>query len=166
MPHRFIVFGMVLCGLVPSSYAQSVGAVRPEHADVREMIAEGAARSATFKGLIERLNGTGLVVYIRFGPCAGGVAACTRLVARQGDTRRLLIAVDRFGRAPWDLITLLAHELQHALEIAEQPTIVDGASFRQFYAANGRRHSAGYETAAAIAVAQAVSSELWDRTQH
>lgn len=161
MSQRLIALAAVavLGGFTTSSHAHAAGAIRPEHADVTKLINEGTRRSATFKGLIERLNATGLVVYVRFAACPGAVA-CTRFVAPQGATRRVLVVLDRFGRGPSDLIVLLAHELQHALEIADSPQVVDEASFRHFYATTGLWHGAGYETAAAIHVARTVGSEL------
>lgn len=165
MSQRFIVLtsAAVLCGFATSTAAQPAPVIRPEHPDLRKMIDDGAERSATFQNLIARLEATSLVVYIRFDRCAGGVAACTRIAAPQDATRRLLIVLDKFGRGPSDLIALLAHELQHAIEIAEAPHVVDEASFRHFYATTGLRHSAGYETAAALHVTRTVASELANR---
>jgi hypothetical protein len=161
-----LALAALLCCLAPAAAGQSIGAVRPEHPDLRKMIEEGLDRSATFRTLVDQLNASSMVVYVRFGRCTGAVAACTRFVTPQGTTRRLLIVLDRFGRAPWQLIALLAHELQHALEIAEAPNVVDLPSFHHFYATTGLRVSAGYETDAAIRVARIVASELAKRRPH
>ena len=156
----------LLCCLATTAAAQTAGAVRPEHPDLRKMIDAGIDRSATFRTLVDRLNAGSLVVYVRFDRCPRAVAACTRFVTPQGTTRRLLIVLDRFGRAPWQLIALLAHELQHALEIAGAPDVVDLPSFHHLYATTGRRVSAGYETDAAIRVARIVAAELAERRPH
>lgn len=156
----------LLCCLATTAAAQTVGAVRPEHPDLRKMIDDGIDRSATFRTLVDRLKARSLIVYVRFDRCPGGVAACTRFVTPQGTTRRLLIVLDRFGRAPSQLIALLAHELQHAVEIADAPNVIDLPSFHHFYATTGRRVSAGYETDKAIRVARIVAAELAKRRPH
>jgi hypothetical protein len=161
--HSVLASAAVLFCLATTTAAQPVGAVRPEHPDLRKMIDDGVDRSATFENLVVRLDATSLVVYVRFGRCAGAVAACTHLVASQGTTPRLLIVLDRFGRTRSDLIALVAHELQHALEIAEALYVVDLPSFHHFYTTTGRRGMDGYETDAAIRVARTVASELAKR---
>jgi hypothetical protein len=143
--------------------AQPIGVLRPEEPELRKTIEEGVRQSATFENLVNRLNRNRLVVYIRFDRCAGGVAACTRLVAPRDTTRQLLIVLDRFGRSPRDLTALLAHELQHALEIAEAPTVTDGASLERLYSTTGLHFREGYETEAAIRVGRAVTDELSKR---
>ena len=138
-------------------------AVRPEDAGIRALIASGMERSATFSDLNARLEKGDVIVYVRFSRCAGGVAACLVWTSARADTRRLLIKVDRFGRSPNELTALLAHELQHALEIAEAPDVIDLPSFRHFYMSTGRPAIEGYETDAAIRVARTVASELANR---
>ena len=58
------------------------------------------------------------------------------------------------------LIDLLAHELQHALEIAQAADVVDEPSFQKFHRSTGFRMSHGFETVAAIRTARIVASEL------
>lgn len=135
-------------------------AVRPEHPELRRMIERGANRSPTFRHLLEQLDETSLVAYVRFDRCTGGVGGCLRLVAGQGTSRKVLIVLDRFGRSPSDLTALLAHELQHALEIAQAADVVDAPSFQNFYRSTGFRMSHGFETVAAIRTARIVASEL------
>jgi hypothetical protein len=173
MSKQSIVVALVASLFCPIATAasQPIGALRPEVQDLRKTIQEGIDGSPTFRRLLERLNASNLVVYVRFGRCAGAVAGCTHLIAHQGTARRLLIVLDRFGRSPWDLVALLAHELQHALEIADAASVVDVPSLRHLYATTGRRVYAttgrrgeeGYETDAAIRVARTVTSELAKR---
>jgi hypothetical protein len=165
MSQRFIALASVafLSCVVETASAQSAGALRPEHPELKKMIETGSQQSPTFRHLVEQLDATSLVVYLRFNPCGGAVAACLRFVAPQGSARRVLIVLDRFGRSRSDLIALLAHELQHALEIAEAPQVVDDASFRDFYESSGLHVSAGYETTAATRTTRLVVSELSQR---
>jgi hypothetical protein len=70
--------------------------------------------------------------------------------------------------APRRQITLLAHELQHALEIADRPDIQDVEAMESFYEDVGfqtfedRRHR-GFETEAALEMQEAVERDLGGR---
>jgi hypothetical protein len=60
---------------------------------------------------------------------------------------------------------LLAHELQHALEVAEAPDVIDPATLRAHYERIGYRSNAddrtpSFDTAAAIDVQRRVAAEL------
>jgi hypothetical protein len=88
------------------------------------------------------------------------VPACLVWAAADASARRLLIKIDRFGRSPDELTALLAHELQHANEVAADPDITDLASFQKSFAARGWTHRAGFETGDAIRVAREVMAEL------
>ncbi len=135
-------------------------AVRPEDAAVRALITNGMKRSATFHDLNTRLDDTNVVVYVRFSRCDGGVAACLVWVSGGAGPRRLLIKLDHVRRHPDDLTVLLAHELQHAYEVAAAPEVRDMASFQSSFASRGWKHEAGFETEAARKVAATVAAEL------
>jgi hypothetical protein len=135
-------------------------AVRPERAAIRDLIESGRQRSATFRDLNAGLDQTNVVVYVRFSPCLGGVPACLVWAAADATARLLLVKIDRFGRSPDELTALLAHELQHAHEVAADPDITDPASFRKSFASHGWTHGAGFETEAAMAITRKVTAEL------
>lgn len=153
----------ILSSFPMTAVAQPGTAIRPEHPDLQQLIDDGGRRSATFQGLIARLDATAIIVYVRFDRCGGGVAACTRVAASHRNTRRLLIVLDRFGRGPSALIALLAHELQHAIELSEAPQVVDETSLRLFCATSGWQSREGCETAEALRVGRAVASEMATR---
>jgi hypothetical protein len=134
--------------------------IRPEGAAIRELIDRGMERSATFRDLSTGLDNANVVVYIRFSRCSGGVPACLVWASAGADARRLLIKVDRFGRSPDELTALLAHELQHATEVASDSEITDLASFQKSFEARGWKHRTGFETGEAIAIARRVAAEL------
>jgi hypothetical protein len=134
--------------------------IRPENAAIRALIERGMERSATFRNVSLRLDDADLVVYVRFSPCSGGVPACLVLASAGADARRLLIKIDRFGRSPDELTALLAHELQHANEVASDPAITDVASFQRSFATRGWTHAAGFETEEAARVSKRVTAEL------
>ena len=135
-------------------------AVRPEDAAIRALIATGMERSPTFRDLKTRLDNTNVVAYVRFSRCAGGVAACLVWVSAGAGARRLLIKLDRVGRSPVELTALLAHELQHAHEVASRTEITDVASFGKAFASLGWNHGDGFETEQATRITRVVAAEL------
>lgn len=134
--------------------------IRPEGAAMRALIDSGMERSATFRALSARLDNGSVIVYVRFSSCIGGVPACLLWASAGAGARRVLIKVDRFGRSPEDLTALLAHELQHATEVASDSKITDLASFQKYFASRGWKHGAGFETGDAITVSKKVAAEL------
>ena len=139
--------------------------MRPEDAAIRALVASGMGRSATFRHLHARLDASNVIVYVRFSRCAEGVGACLVWVSAGAGARRLLIMLDRFGRSPDELTVLLAHELQHANEVASAPEITDLDSFRKAFASLGWKHSDGFETEQARTITRKVAAEL-SRAEH
>jgi hypothetical protein len=137
-------------------------AVRPESAEAGALIASGTDRSATFRDLATRLDLTDVVVYVRLSRCAARVPACLNWVASSAGSRRLLIRVDRFDRSLDDVTALLAHELQHASEVASATEVTDLGSFQRLFASRGWKHADGFETAQAGDVTRTVAAELID----
>lgn len=91
-------------------------------------------------------------------------AGATRFVTRAGGQRYLRITLDVlvWGDAA---IALLAHELQHAWEIAQAPWVIDQATLGQLYRRIGHAGCVGttclrYDTAAARDASRTVSLEL------
>ena len=134
--------------------------LRPEDAAVRVLIDRGMEGSATFRDLITGLDKANVVVYVRFSRCSPGVPACLLWASADKVARRLLIKIDRFGRSPDELTALLAHELQHANEVASDSDITDLASFQRSFASRGWKHAAGFETEEAGKMSKRVTAEL------
>jgi hypothetical protein len=134
--------------------------VRPEDAEIRALIERGTERSATFRDLTTGLDNTNVVVYVRFSRCSPGVSACLFWASADTNVRRLLIKLNRFGRSPDELTALLAHELQHANEVASDSRITDLASFRNSFASGGWKHASGFETDEARRITIRVAAEL------
>jgi hypothetical protein len=155
-----VVTAMTVASAGAANAQSTAAAVRPEEDAVRMLIDTGMERSATFRDLISRLNATDLVVYVRFAQCAGRVPACLLWASPASGQRRLLIKIDRFAASPNSLISLLAHELQHACEVAGAPDVVDVPSFEKAFAERGRKGAHGYETREAGDVGRRVLTEL------
>jgi hypothetical protein len=138
--------------------------VRATEARILAIVEDGVARSATFRRLVETLDASDVIVYLgpkfRREALAGYLAH--RLTAA-GTLRYLKIALDLNG--PRDrVVALMAHELQHAIEVAEAPEVRDSQSMVRLFERTSLDNACGggncYETRAAIAVQEAVFAEL------
>jgi hypothetical protein len=138
--------------------------VRPEQ-ELRAVVDEASRDSPSIRGLIDRLEELDVTVYIRVRAFAqtqleGRVA----LLASRGRHRYLVIEL-ACGRPRITQMSALGHELFHAVEIADEPTIVDTRSLAAFYERIGRRTAEGggrqsFETDAAADAGQRARREL------
>ena len=167
---RQAVVGVVLAaisaaGEVPLTAQDALRALRPESAAVRALMTRGIDRSSTFRDLTSRLSGADVVIYVRFSRCPGDVPGCLLWASAAPGLRRVLIKLDPFGRSPNELTALLAHELQHALEVADAPEVRDLASFQKVFAGLGWKGAQGFETAEAGDITKRVAAELGSRRE-
>src|SRR5262249_33677373 len=154
--------------MLPASTALTLDAtgVRSTNDPVSTLIKEGAARSASFQRLLERVDELNGIVYVEFGHCAfGHLNGCLLpFVVPTTGVRylRIVVTPDRTRVDHDGLIALLAHELQHALEVLTHPEVVDLDSMLALYARIGRPLSgrSGYETSESDTVQDSVASEL------
>jgi hypothetical protein len=110
--------------------------VRPLGAVARMLLEDGAAQSPIVARLLDTIQRSDLLIYVATGllPVPGRLDfAC----ARQG-VRYLRITVNVPDAEP-NLIAALAHELQHAAEIAGALEVTDAASLASFYRQHGQR---------------------------
>jgi hypothetical protein len=160
---------MALSVGIPSSPAASPH-VRSTDARILQRLHEGRSRSATFKGLVDQLEGTNTIVYVERGICAfGHVKACLpHSITVVGDIRFLRIIVDA-GQDGAQELALIGHELQHALEIARAPNIRSADDITGLFRRIGRSPHCPqgtpecYETSAALAAGDAVLREVLAR---
>ena len=124
-------------------------------------VAFGMERSPTFRSLVEAIQHSDLIVYItaRF-TMAAPIDGEIHFLTMAGEHRFLHVIV-RGELSPWDRCAIIAHELQHAQEIADAPAVRDGATMDALYhqigfAAGVDRH----ETDAARSVAIQVMREM------
>src|SRR5262245_56432064 len=84
------------------------------------LIREGYHRSPTFRALVDTLEDSNVIVVVRPGLCAGGrIRSCLVSVSGSRHDRHVRITIDPQHTIRDRLIGGIAHELQHAVEIAE-----------------------------------------------
>jgi hypothetical protein len=127
------------------------------------LIAEGCDGSSSFRALVDQLRETHLIVYVEpVWKMSGVMAASTTFLGGPADFRYLRVSVDvRMTRK--GQIAYLGHELQHAVEIANAPEVVDAATLEAYYRRVGEESVDGYDTPAAREMGLTVWNELWSQ---
>jgi hypothetical protein len=132
-------------------------------ANAAALLSDAAARSATVRELIGRLDATDVIVYIEVTASPEIPTARTKLVTVTAHARFLRIGLKN-SLPPFDVTPLIAHELQHAVEIAENPGVRDEEALRRLYRRIGHQHGTDrFETDAAGDVERRVRDEVRGR---
>lgn len=159
---------LMVLALAITAQDSSARHVRSTEPKIVMLIDAGIAGSATFRGLIETLNESDVIVYIqpnRTRQALGGYLA-HNIVAR-GQYRYLSISVEIAGSRR-RLVSLLAHELQHAVEVAHAPEVRDPESLERLSDRLTIKFGCGvtscFETQAAKDVEYIVKEELSARS--
>jgi hypothetical protein len=146
----------------PDAHARLIH-VRSSDPAIRRLLSAGVRRSPTLARLAAQLDSSDVVVYVETnvravpgfsGYLSHGIVATAR-------ARYVTIAI----RRPFDeeqVMGLIGHELQHAVEISEDPTVrTSGDVARLFRRIGGPKcPGACYETEAARVIGSQVAREL------
>jgi hypothetical protein len=136
--------------------------VRAVDARMGGAIAGGLRRSTTFAQLVLALDRSDVIVYIETARGMPSALAGRMLIAPgPAGQRYLRIQIAAAPRGN-ELIALVGHELQHALEVAESPGVRDEASLIALYEAigHGTQGPHRYDTMAAQNAGRKVRLEL------
>lgn len=162
---RLALWSLTLGGLGPSAEAtahETSSWVRSDSPIVLSAIDIATERSATFRRLLESIESTDGLVYIIEGQCPRGVPACLHLSIGTAGPRRLLRITVNPRRSPGcQLVQLIAHELQHAMEaLAHKKVRTSGSLYLLFERIGiGPTASGTFETQAALDMEVAVARE-------
>lgn len=153
---------VVSLGIVRPAAQEAPAAVRAMDPGAVDACDHGRATSASFRALLESFEPERVVVHVETGVVRiFGTAGATRLVGTAGGWRYVRITVD--PDLPLDERTaVIAHELQHAREIA-QGAAVTQAQVRQLFERIGRPVQGAadtFETSAAVTAGVRVWREL------
>lgn len=125
---------MLVAGDLDSARAEAPR-IRPLDARVARLLAAGSSESPTFRRLVDRLERSDVIVHLESWPLpayGGRIAGLLRFVAYAGGFRylRITLATNLSGDGA---VALLGHELQHALEVASDSSVVSTATFEALY---------------------------------
>jgi len=138
--------------------------IRPQDPRLADLLRAGVARSATFRAIVNRLEAGTLIVYISLSPTMrSSLAGKLTWITKAGGFRYLRATINTEQSAE-QMIATLAHELQHALEVSDEPDVIDQRSLLSLYKRIGRPSvsglNEGWETAAARETGFQVRREL------
>ena len=136
--------------------------VRTTEPKVASLIDLGLTGSATFRQLVDQLNGSDVVVYVALKQTRDGLGAyLAHDVVVAGGRRYLHVAIETLG-TDRHIAARLGHELQHAVEVAQAPDVRDAATLEQLFTRLDVRSICRgcFETAAALKVQSDIETEL------
>ena len=145
----------------PIDQAPPVAHTRPMDAEARRIIDETAAASSTFVRLADALDSSDVFVLITTSFVREGIEGDTRILGATAGARLLGIRINKL-QSKREQMAWLAHELQHALEIAAAPDVrseVDLAALMRRIGRPGGTPGT-FETDAAVRVGRLVQREL------
>jgi hypothetical protein len=100
------------------------------------VLTDGAAKSPTVVRLLEAVGQSDLIIYVRTGFSLSVPGRLEFACARPG-VRYLRITINWPDAEP-NLIASLAHELQHAVEIAGVPEVTGADALARYYRQHGQ----------------------------
>jgi hypothetical protein len=145
--------------------------IRAANPRLRGAVEHGRRHSRTFAGLVLALDLSDVFVDLHDGSCDSQTQSCLRLASTRADRRILRVDVQLAGSGRnrsiehYDqLVAQIAHELQHAVEIASDASVVDertlSACFQRLGRSRRTPRGTVYETEAAQRVGRRVMEEL------
>ncbi len=137
--------------------------IRTKYSSLHALVDDGRRQSPAFERLVERLDESDVVVYLECGTLPPGRGGELGFLGVASGTRYLKVTLACALR-PETLTWLMGHELQHAVEIARAPEVVDVNAMRQLYRrigvdvlGNGQR----FDTQEAINAGTLIRQQLW-----
>lgn len=166
------VLASVLCSVLASPVAATIAPdirgggprLRPQDTRLTHLLQNGIARSATLRELAARIEASDVIVYIALDPLMkSSLAGKLTWMTRAGDYRYVRVSISTELNADL-MIATLAHELQHAVEVTEDPNVTDQRSLTALYQRIGHPSRAAlpsaWETLAAQETGHRVRREL------
>jgi hypothetical protein len=164
-------FFLLLLGVlaVRDGHAQPVDSItdptsrlRPVSNFEAAIIGEGSCRSATLRSLIAILQTSNVIVYVTMRRMRDRTVAGSLEFLGATTTDRILRIVLAFPLDRAARITMLGHELQHAIEVAGEPGIRSRPTFDSFYRGHGLpgATASSWDTDAARRIQLRVRQEL------
>ncbi len=159
-----VIFSLVSTSALAEDWRQA--RIRPQDARLATLLRDGAARSATFRALIDRIEASNVFVYVALSPTMrANLAGKLTWMTRAGEFRYLRATISTEQNTD-QMIATLAHELQHAIEVIDDVRVSDQRTLQELYKRIGRPSDSGlaaaFETEAAQQTGFRVRRELVD----
>ncbi len=154
---------IVLPAAAAGAPQQHRGHLRPQTPAAAELVDRAIAHVPEVAALVRTLDDSDIYVYVTEAAVGGpgDPPAYIRFLTRTAGRRLLLVRIDRWTILPDDRMAVLAHELQHAVEIAANPEVRDAQAMADLYRRIGWQGKHGcFETDAARAMTTLVRRRL------
>lgn len=114
--------------------------VRSTDSELRGLIVEAYAHSATVRRLVEEIRVSQWLVFVQAGRCPSkpSIACLLHHVGTFEGSQYLRVVVDHRRRRSDSVIGSLAHELQHVVEVIREPGVTDGHAIRALFRRIGK----------------------------
>lgn len=147
--------GQALAAETPAA-PSATSRVRAADSKAADLLRAGSSRSTIFRGLVETIEQSDLVVYVetRHQVLPGQL----NFVVANGTTRYVRISMRGFGLDN-DILPWLAHELQHAVEVAGAPEVRSRTDLHNFY----ERIGGGSRTSGSVELETVAAQETQER---
>jgi hypothetical protein len=137
--------------------------IRPNDNRVATLLLDGLRRSPSLATLVERIEANNVIVYLEMQPALSDrLAGCLTWIATTDKYRYVRASLN--PDLPADtLIAAIGHELRHAVEIIDNPSVTGPASMMALYRRIGRQGANGassMETEEARAAGVQVRNDL------
>jgi hypothetical protein len=150
-----------------SAAAEDQERIRTGDGRLRVLLNSGRTRSPTMRDVVARFNRTSWLVFLLPGRCpdAAIIGCLLHTVTSFEGAPALRIIISPGNRRPNTVTAVIAHELWHALEVAESGEVFDRDTLLAFFRRVGRstidsRRVTAYETMAAERLEVRVRYEL------
>jgi hypothetical protein len=144
----------------PASGLADLPRIRTNDLAIALAVRRGYDASPTLRGIVQRLQAADVVVYLdRHNRFRHGEAAHLRFAGSASGLRYVRISLStRLNER--QMTVFVAHELMHAVEIAEAEHVTDERGMRELYCRIGSHTHLGFDTDAAERVTEQVAEEL------
>jgi len=151
----------VALALTLALLASVSGTLRADNERIADALRLMLAGSPTFARMAGRIAESDVIVYLTIGRCPRPVRSCLRLMGAGGGHRYVRITVSVAERLDV-VVAQVAHELQHAVEIADAAEVSTARQVAALYRVIGYQTALAdtFETDNAIAMEKRVVREL------
>jgi hypothetical protein len=157
----FIVCAVLLGGRI-AAQTPPLNHVRSSNQSLADLINRAERGSSTFNGLLSIIQMSDGIVYVEPGTCGHGVRACLKVwMQASGSNRFLRIEIaPSHSQDDLDIMAAIGHELQHAIEVLDDPAVKDGVTMFNVLKRTAPTDGNRFETTRAVNVGNAVYDEL------
>jgi hypothetical protein len=156
-----VALAAALMALPTSATATAFPNIRTSNPFLAELIANVRTQSPIFEEMIGRVERSDVIVYFEAVPRFDtGMRGCVHFMGASGGYRYIRAQIKTMMNR-YDVVASLAHELQHAIEIADHPEVRSEDTLADLYRRIGdEREWRTFETTGAQTAGRAVRAEV------